>query len=132
MSDLERNRLLVIDDEKGLRDMLVYTLGKRGFRVVPASTGEEGLVKAQAAHFDVVICDIMMPGIGGVATLKALKESCPNTEVVMVTGFATLELAVECIKLGAFDFIAKPYELGPLEAILNRAAGKSQLTTEIP
>src|SRR5690348_9255170 len=103
-------KVLVIDDEQGLRDMLVYGLGGRGYDVAVAENGRQAIEKARAERFDLALCDLMMPGIGGVETLQALKQDHPALEVIMVTGYATLETAVESMKLGAYDYIGKPYE----------------------
>src|SRR5690242_11051103 len=99
-SQTKPSNVLVIDDEAGLRDMLVFGLTDRGYRVVSAASGEEGLEKAKHENFDLVVSDIMMPGIGGVEVLKGIKEIQPNTEVIMATGYATLETAVESMKQG--------------------------------
>ncbi len=114
-------KVLVIDDEPGLRDMLVYGLRKRGYDVVCAPNGEEGLVKAQQGAFDLVVCDMMMPGVNGMEVLSRLKELSPAPEVVMATGFASLETAVASMKQGAYDYITKPYSLSKLCAIFDKA-----------
>src|SRR5258708_5273454 len=101
--------VLVIDDEPGPRDMLRYGLPKRGYRVECAASGEEALLKFSGDHFDLAICDIMMPGMSGGETLHRIKERSPETQVVMATGFATVETAIESMKRGAFDYITKPY-----------------------
>src|ERR1041384_4488893 len=85
--------VLVIDDESGLRDMLAYALPELGFSVAAAASGEEALKLARARDFDLAVCDLMMPGLSGVETLRQLKVLRPATEVVMATGFATLETA---------------------------------------
>src|SRR4051794_28319542 len=95
-------KVLIIDDEPGLRDMLVYGLQKRGYTTVCASNGEEALEKARAEKFDLAVCDVMMPGKSGVEILPLLKGIQTDLEVIMATGFATLETAVESMKNGAF------------------------------
>ncbi|MDE2491094.1 MAG: response regulator [Elusimicrobia bacterium] len=127
----EPPKVLVIDDEAGLRDMLSYSLPQRGFAVTCAATGEEGLELATAFDFDVAVCDLMMPGIQGVEVLRRLKSARPETEVVMATGYATLETAVESMRLGAYDYIVKPYELEHLEMVLRRAAERRRLKKEV-
>jgi signal transduction histidine kinase len=113
--------ILVIDDEAGLCDMLRYGLPKRGYRVVTASNGEEGLARAREQVFDLAVCDIMMPGMNGIAVLTQLREITPQTEVLMATGQATVETAIESIKKGAFDYITKPYSLPQLCLVLEKA-----------
>jgi signal transduction histidine kinase len=113
--------VLVIDDEPGLCDMLRFGLPKRGYRVECATSGEEGLVKMAAGHYDLVICDIMMPGMNGIEVLPRIKEMSPETQVVMATGYATIATAIESMKRGAFDYITKPYGLPQLSSILEKA-----------
>jgi signal transduction histidine kinase len=84
-------------------------------------SGEEAIIKATAENFDAAICDIMMPGIGGVDTLRRIKEKSPETAVIMATGYATLETAVESMKSGAFDYVTKPYGLPQICSILEKA-----------
>jgi CheY-like chemotaxis protein len=122
-------KILVIDDESGLRRMLSRVLPRYGFAVTTVPSGELGIEKIKAEHFDVVLCDVMMPGMGGVATLKAIKEIQPTLEVIIVTGFPTSETADECEKLGAFDFISKPYELDPLCEALFKALKSNRSKT---
>src|ERR1700680_1307126 len=102
MSDLKTNEkkssVLVIDDERGLRDMLSFGLSDRGYRVVTAGGGKEGIQKAREENFDLVVCDIMMPDVDGVEVLKSIKKDQPLAEVIMATGYATLETAVESMK----------------------------------
>jgi DNA-binding NtrC family response regulator len=120
-TSLKDKRVLVIDDEQGLLDLLSFELGHDGSTVVTALSGEEGLEKARHQTFDLAICDIMMPGIEGVATLQGLKEAQPDIEVIMATGFATLETAVAAMKAGAFDYVTKPYELDQIRVVLGKA-----------
>jgi DNA-binding response OmpR family regulator/two-component sensor histidine kinase len=123
--------VLVVDDEAGLRDMLAYSLPEKGFRVTTAASGEEALALLRAADFDLAICDLMMPGMPGVEVLRRFKDLRPATEVIMATGFATLETAVESMKLGAYDYITKPYEVDRLSAVLSRALERRRLKSEV-
>lgn len=117
-------RVLVIDDEKGLRDMLSYTLRRMQHEVIVAEDGESGVEASRAADFDVVICDIMMPGMDGVAVLEILKRERPGVEVVMVTGYPTIETSNRCTELRAFAYLAKPYDLMALLALIETAVRK--------
>src|SRR5690349_4242710 len=101
--------------------MLGFNLPKRGYRVSAVNSGEEALVQVMAHEFDVVICDIMMPGIGGIETLRQIRDKCPETPVIMATGFATIETAIETMKSGAFDYITKPYGLAQICTVLEKA-----------
>ncbi|MBI2384465.1 MAG: response regulator [Elusimicrobia bacterium] len=129
--DQPKPKILVIDDEKGLRDMLVYGLSGRGYAVTTAANGKEAVAKAKQDAFDLALCDLMMPEMGGIETLKALKETLPHIEVVMVTGYATLENAVESMKLGAYDYVAKPYELDQLCDLLEKALERGRLRAKV-
>ena len=119
-------RVLVIDDEKGLRDMLSYTLRRMKFEVAVAEDGEKGVAAALAGDFDVVICDIMMPGMDGLAVLEILKRERPALEVVMVTGFPTDESAARAQDLGAYEYLAKPYDVMTLCALVESAAARKR------
>lgn len=119
-------RVLVIDDEKGLRDMLSYTLRRLNLEVSVAEDGEKGVAAALAGDFDVVLCDVMMPGMDGIAVLEILKRERPALEVVMVTGFPTDETAARATELGAFDYLAKPYEMMALFAVIEAAAARKR------
>src|SRR5258706_3338185 len=124
-------RVLVIDDESGLRDMLVFGLTDRGYHVVPAESGEEGIEKARQDIFGLMVCDIMMPGKSGIETLKDIKAIQPDSEIIMATGYATLETAVESMKLGAFDYIPKPYGLDQLCIIFEKALERRNLKAQV-
>ena len=129
--DQIKPKVLVIDDEKGLRDMLVYSLGRSGFQVFTAENGKEAVEMAKRESFDVALCDLMMPVMGGLETLRALKEEHPHLEVIMATGYATLENAVEAMKHGAYDYISKPYEMDQLLAILGKALERGRLKAKV-
>ncbi len=125
MADLDPHEtpksLLVIDDEKGLRDMLSHALSRRGWKVKTAESGETGVAAARAEDFDVILSDIMMPGMDGLAVLEILKRELPTTEVLLVTGYPTAESSERAAALGAFSYLAKPYDLMALCALLEEA-----------
>jgi CheY-like chemotaxis protein/nitrogen-specific signal transduction histidine kinase len=124
-------KLLVIDDEAGFRDLLVYELGGRGYQVVTAANGEEAVAKAQGKDIDIVVSDLTMPKRGGIETLSALKAIDPKIEVIMVTGHATLESAVESMKRGAYDFITKPFQVDDIVRLIDRALEKRRLSCKV-
>jgi DNA-binding response OmpR family regulator len=128
---MDNTRILVIDDEKGLRDMLVYSLTARGYGVETAAGGAEALELARGRRFDLALCDVMMPGMDGLQTLRLLKEARPELEVVMVTGYATLETAIRAMKEGAYDYVSKPYELDELCGILDKALERGRLKAKV-
>ena len=114
-------RVLIVDDEVGLRDMLSFSLTDRGYSVMSASNGDEAISLVSQHDFDLVVCDIMMPGKNGVEVLAAVKRMKPRTQVIMATGYATMETAAQSIELGAFDYIAKPYGIDQLCGIFEKA-----------
>lgn len=119
--------ILVVDDEEGYRKLLSWELGARGYRVVTASSGREALERVRAERFPLVICDIRMPGMDGIEILEAVKKADLEAEVIMATGYATIETAVLAIKRGAYDFIQKPFLLDKLFALVDRAMEKREL-----
>jgi len=116
-----RTRVLVVDDEKRIRDgcRSILTLG--GFEVGLAENGYAGLKKIEEEHFDIILLDLMMPGLRGIDLLEHVKARHPDTLVIVITGYATLEHAVEAMKKGAFDFISKPFSPEDLRAVIARA-----------
>ena len=123
----EASRILVIDDEQGLRDFLNYELTELGYSVDSAADGAEGLRKLKAGDFGLVISDMRMPGMDGMALLEEIKRTAPRVEVVLTTGYGTVETAVEAMKLGAFDFLLKPVEPQSLSAVVRRALETGEL-----
>ena len=113
--------VLVVDDDKNQRNMLCFALQNRGYRVVAVASGAEALEQARSTPFDAAVCDVMMPGVDGLATLKGLKEAQPGLEVIMATGYGTAETALRSKRMGAFNYLAKPYELPELLDVLERA-----------
>jgi len=113
--------ILVVDDDKNQRNMLAFALRDRGYEVAAVDSGAQALELAKGKVFDAAVCDIMMPGVNGVDTLKQLKALQPRLPVIMATAYATNALASASMKNGAFGYIAKPYELKELFAILERA-----------
>jgi DNA-binding NtrC family response regulator len=103
-------RILIIDDEAHIRQMMRLTLETAQYQVGEASDGLKGLeVFGDGSAWDVVLLDQRMPGIDGLETLRRLKEQAPEVRVIMVTAFASIELAVDAMKLGATDFMRKPF-----------------------
>jgi CheY-like chemotaxis protein len=123
--------VLVIDDEPAIRNMLRRSLPQQGYTVTLADSGEQALEKARRSPYQIAICDLAMPGMDGVATLKGLKGLRPEMEVVMSTGYASLESAIAAIKAGAYDYVAKPYALDHLFSVLDKALEHGRLKTKI-
>ncbi|SFM63695.1 response regulator [Thermodesulforhabdus norvegica] len=107
-------RLLIVDDEKDFTDSLAERLALRDFEVSRAYSGEEAVELIKEYNYDVVILDVAMPGMDGVQTLREIKNIKPLTEVIMLTGHATVETAIEGMKLGAYDYLLKPTEIDDL------------------
>jgi DNA-binding NtrC family response regulator len=117
--------VLLVDDEAPFVDALAKRLGKRGVKVTTAFSGPEALQKLEEdSRIDVVVLDVKMPGMDGVETLKAIKAARPLVEVVMLTGHATVESAIEGMKLGALDYLMKPCEIEILMTKLQEARNK--------
>ena len=122
--------VLVIDDKKSMREMLTQTLGAEGFDVDSVSSGVKGVDIAREKRFDVVITDLKMPDMDGIQVLSKLKDNDPDAAVIMMTAYATIENAVEAMKLGAFDFITKPFDTNHLTFLINRAMEQRRLEAE--
>jgi|CXWL01.1.fsa_nt_gi DNA-binding NtrC family response regulator len=127
MSDASlKTRVLIIDDEKGMRDMLSFTLTKKNFDVTVMESGEKGVAAAIGSDFDVVVCDIMMPGLDGIKFLEILKRERPAVEVIIVTGYPHPDRYARAKELGAFEFLSKPYAMATLCPMLEAAAARKR------
>ncbi len=121
--------VLVVDDEAQFVETLVKRLVKRGVKVASAHSGQEALdalAGSGATRTDVVVLDVKMPGMDGLETLAAIKEAHPLVEVIMLTGHATVESAIEGMKHGAYDYLMKPCDLDVLMEKLNQATTKKR------
>ncbi|MBW1896067.1 MAG: response regulator [Deltaproteobacteria bacterium] len=114
-------RILIVDDEKEFVETLAQRLTIRDYDVTTAFSGEEAVETVKGYNFDVVILDVLMPGMDGIEALRAIKEMKPLIEVIMLTGNATVESAVEGMKLGAHDYLMKPCETEELIEKVNKA-----------
>ena len=103
-------RLLIIDDEENMRHMLSTVLGKAGYLVDTASNGSEGLQMTEKTRYDFILCDIKMPIMSGMEFLKAARDKIGTTTVIMMSAYGTNDTAVEAMKLGAYDYISKPFK----------------------
>ncbi len=116
-----KGSVIVIDDDRSLRQFLMILLRRNGYSVRIAGGGEEGLALMKEAVADVVITDLNMEGLDGMDVLRAVKSGWPETEVMMVTAFATTKNAVEAMKEGAFDYVTKPFNVDELKLVLAKA-----------
>ncbi len=116
----EQTQVLVVDDDEAVRRSYQRSLQAHHYNVEAVFNGEDALQALQHKPFDVVLLDLRMPGMDGMAVLKAIKREWPKSEVVVITGYPTVESAKEAVRLGAYDYLAKP--VGPAE-VLNAASG---------
>jgi DNA-binding NtrC family response regulator len=117
-------RVLLVDDEEEFVETLAQRLEVRDFDVATALSGEDALERLEDREVDVVVLDLQMPGVDGIQVLRKIKERKPLIEVIMLTGHATVETAIEGMKLGAFDFLTKPTETEELLEKIARAFGR--------
>ncbi len=118
---MSKGRILVIDDESIVRKSCSRTLSPEGYEVKVSQSGVEALKMLEEESFDLVLTDLKMPDIDGIEVLKKIKERWPQTEVIIITGYQTVDTAVKSIKLGAFDYIEKPFTPDALVAAVGNA-----------
>jgi DNA-binding NtrC family response regulator len=119
-------RILVLDDEPIVCKRLQPALEKVGYEVVTFTQSPEAMHHIQQTAYDIIITDLKMKGIDGMQFLQEAKKRSPRTEVIVITGFATLETAKESFQKGVFDFIAKPFKLSEIQEVVTKAAAKIQ------
>ena len=130
MPDSQAARILVAEDEPNLRMVLQKELERHGYRVQVAPDGEAALRRLEETNVDVLLCDINMPRMDGMELLRRVHERPNPPEVIMLTGQATVETAVEAMKLGAYDYLTKPYSISELDVRVRQAAEKRQLRVD--
>ncbi|MDR4499271.1 MAG: sigma-54 dependent transcriptional regulator [Candidatus Scalindua sp.] len=126
----KKHKLLFVDDDKTFSMVMKRELSRRGYIVICADCGEAAIKELKRYDFDVIILDIKMPGMGGLKALREIKEITPETEIIMLTGRATVENAVESMKIGAYDYVTKPCRLNELDILLKKAYEKKLLSKE--
>jgi len=124
---MEQQKVLVVDDDDELREMLVERFRRLGHAVSEADSGEEALARARQGRFDVALLDLHLPGIDGIELLGRLKEQQPELEALMLTAQGSIESAVQAMKGGAYDYLTKPFRLTDLEVHVQKAYEKVQL-----
>jgi len=122
-------RVLVVDDERSMRDLLAIMLRQSGYDVTVAESGESALTALKTEAFDLVITDLRMRKTDGLAVLRATKQHSPQTIVLVVTAYASTETAVEAMKLGAYDYITKPFKLEAIRLTIEKALGSTTRTS---
>ncbi|MFQ5898515.1 MAG: sigma-54-dependent transcriptional regulator [Candidatus Methylomirabilia bacterium] len=123
-------RILVADDEKSMRELLGITLKQQRYEVALADGGEAAIEAVRRERYDLVIADVRMPQVDGVQVLSVVKELAPDTAVIMITAFSTIETAVEAMKLGAYDYITKPFKLDEILLVVKNALERKRLVDE--
>jgi DNA-binding NtrC family response regulator len=123
--------IMLVDDEVSFVETLAKRLDKRNIKAITAFSGAESLEKLKSNRdLDVVVLDVKMPGMDGIETLRNIKRASPLTEVLMLTGHATVETAIDGMKLGAYDFLMKPCDIEELVSKVTEAAKKKQAHDE--
>ncbi|MCF8051763.1 MAG: response regulator [Desulfobacterales bacterium] len=123
-------RVLLVDDETDFLETLVKRLAKRNLDVAGVESGESALAALEATPVDVVVLDVRLPGIDGVETLRRIKQTSPLIEVILLTGHANMEVAVEGMELGAFDYLIKPVDIDDLLYKMQDAYKKKAIQEE--
>jgi putative nucleotidyltransferase with HDIG domain len=123
----DATRILIVDDDPSVRDILHVLLREEGYACTPAENAETALAAMRLAEYPLVICDVRMPGRDGFWLLDRLRESQPDTEVIMLAGFGDTEAAVQCLRNGAADYLLKPPKVTELVRAIERALGRRRL-----
>src|SRR6476620_35114 len=124
-------RILLIDDDAAVRESMSRTLKSAGYTVEPAASGEEGLAAARQGSFDVILSDMRMPGMSGLELRKRVRDAHVDSVFIIMTGFGTVDTAVEAMKLGAVDFVQKPFFRDELLMRVRAAADRRQLARQV-
>lgn len=127
---MKKNKILVIDDEKNMCHMLQSFLQKADYIVDTAFDGLEGLKKINTDHYDFILCDLKMPHLNGIDLLKRIQHKVEDTSIIMMSAYGTIDKAIEAIKLGAFDFVSKPFKPNEILMVLKKALEKIELKKE--
>jgi two-component system response regulator PilR (NtrC family) len=125
-----RIRILVVDDELSMREFLSILLEREGYQSDQAESAEAAIKLLETDSYDLVISDVNMPGLDGLALLERIKKDAPETAVLMITAYSTAEQAVEAMKLGAYDYIAKPFKVEEIKVLVRNALEKRNLQRE--
>jgi DNA-binding NtrC family response regulator len=124
--------VLVIDDEPEIRELLAEHLRARGYRVATASDGlaAVSLINRSAGQFGLILTDLHLPGADGLGVLQAARAASSSTQVVIITGYASLDSAITAVRLGAYDYLTKPFSLGQIDVLLARVEDRVALEAE--
>ena len=119
--DNNKTNILILDDEPIVSKRLKPSLERKGYEVETFTRSRDALARIQKKRFDIVITDLKMEGIDGMEFLTEVKKLYPDTEVIVITGFATMDTAKESFRKGVFDFLAKPFKLGEITEVIKKA-----------
>lgn len=131
MENLSKGKILIVEDEKSMREVLGILLEGEGYDVTLATGGIDGISLLNKDIFDMVITDINMPKVNGFEILKKVRETSPDTLVIMITAFGTTESAIEAMQLGAYDYIHKPFKIDEIRLVVKKALEKRRLREEV-
>jgi DNA-binding NtrC family response regulator len=123
-------KVLLVDDEKDFLEVMAERMAARGIEVSTASSAAEAISLAEKESFDAIIVDLMMPEMDGIEALKLLKKKKPESQVILLTGHATLEKGIEAMKLGAVDFLEKPADMSDLTKKIKKAHARKMMVVE--
>ena len=126
----EKSKIIVVDDEPGMREFLEIMLQKDNYLVSTATDGAEAIQKMENNLFDLAVVDVQMPVMNVIEVLKKINEKCPETTVIMITAFASHETAIEAMKLGAYDYITKPFKIDEIKLVIRKALDRKKLERE--
>ena len=127
---MQNKSILIVDDEASIRESLQKVLSKAGYLTVTASSGDEALALLSTQSVDIVLSDLKMPNGDGIELLKNVKKKFADIEVILLTGYGTIETAVEAMKAGAYDFITKPPKKAAVLSAVERALERQNLAQE--
>ncbi|MBI2471422.1 MAG: diguanylate cyclase [Planctomycetes bacterium] len=130
MEAVEQVRILVVDDEEIVRNLLHDTLSNTGYKVRTAKDGQQAISQIETEPFEIVITDLKMPGISGMELLHHILKINPDICVLIITAYSTVESAVSAMKLGAYDYICKPFELEEMKVVVEKAVERQRLLRE--
>jgi DNA-binding NtrC family response regulator len=130
MTATSKTSILILDDEPIVSKRLQPALEKRGYEVESFYESAQAMVRIRERSFDIVVTDLKMEGIDGMQFLAEVKKLSPRTEVIVITGFATMDTAKESMRKGVFDFLAKPFKLGEIQEVIRKAEEHIRLGKE--
>ncbi len=128
--DHKKAAMLVVDDDPAIRELCLEALAPEGFEMHEAARAEAALEIISGGRIDIVLTDLNMPGLSGIDLLRRIRQDSPEVDVIMMTGYATIPTAVEATRLGAYDYITKPFEIDDLAALLGRLTERRELAVE--